>query len=151
MSLATHPYAVLPDPVEDAGFYKGVPSRRLFAWIIDLFIIGAIVGVAVPLSGFTGLFFLAPLTLAISFIYRAATISARGGTWGMQLAGIELRTRSGDLPDTGMAMLHTAGFLTMTMIAPLQLISVGTILFSARRQGLHDMILGTVMIRTRLP
>jgi hypothetical protein len=67
----------------------------------------------------------------------------------MRLVGMELRDGR-DLPfDGGTAFMHTLGYTVSVAMAPLQLISVVLMITSARRQGLTDMLLGTVPLNRR--
>ncbi|WP_172331763.1 RDD family protein [Mangrovicoccus sp. HB161399] len=144
--MHSNPYWGLPDPETGHAFYDGVTRRRFLAWIVDMVLTVGLVLLAIPLTAFTGLFFLPLLWLAVSFAYRAITIANSGATWGMHFAGIELRRQDGTRPDGVLAALHTGAYLGMTMVFPAQLISIAVMLASSRGQGLHDMLLGTAMI-----
>lgn len=57
---------------------------------------------------------------------------------------------SNDNPfDQSQAFLHTAGYSLSIMMVPLQLVSVVLMLSSPRRQGLTDMVMGTVALNRR--
>ena len=62
---------------------------------------------------------------------------------------IELRTRDDERFDLSTAFLHTAGFVVSFAMPLLQLISIVLMLSSERRQGLTDMVLGTVALNRR--
>lgn len=136
----------LPDPETQFGFYDGVIRKRLVAWLIDTVLITGLVALAIPFTAFVGLFFLPVLWLMVSFVYRTATLTNSGATWGMQFMGIELRTHEGQSPDGPISALHSAAYLGMTMVFPAQMISILLMLTSERGQGLHDMVLGTAMV-----
>ncbi|MGR3570851.1 RDD family protein [Brevirhabdus sp.] len=139
-------YAALPDPERHAEFYRDVPSKRLFVWIVDVIITGTITALLVPFTLFTALFYLPLLYLTVGFLYRWATLSGRSATWGMRLAGIEFRTRMAERFDAGTALLHTIGYsVSMAMVIP-QVLSVGLMMTGPRRQGLSDLILGSAAI-----
>ncbi|MFV1439697.1 MULTISPECIES: RDD family protein [unclassified Phaeobacter] len=139
----------LPDPDYQADFYQLVPAKRLFAWLIDSLLITVLASIAVVFTAFTGLFIWPLLYLVIGFIYRAAAIASGSATWGMTVAGIELRDLSGRKLDGQGALLHTAGY-TVSMAFPLlQVISILMMLMSARGQGLTDAVMGTVMLNRR--
>ncbi|MBE3640339.1 RDD family protein [Mangrovicoccus algicola] len=144
--MHTNPYWGLPDPETGRAFYDGVLRRRFLAWLVDLVLITGLVMLAIPLTAFTGLFFLPVLWLAVSFLYRWATLSRSGATWGMRFAGIELRNQDGTQPGATIAAAHAGAYLAMTMVFPAQLISIAVMCASRRGQGLHDLILGTAMI-----
>ncbi len=141
--------SALPDPDYQPQFYASVPSKRLFAWVLDSFLIFALCVLLVPLTAFAGLLIWPLMYLAIGFAYRVVTIANGGGTWGMRFAGIELRGNEGRKPDSGLAALHTTGY-TISMAFPvLQVISVVLMLTSARGQGLTDHFLGTSVLNRR--
>jgi uncharacterized RDD family membrane protein YckC len=144
------PMAGLPDPDLDPQFYRGVRTRRLTAWVIDLVIILLI---GVPLATVFGLmtlgfgFALFPLLVAgVGFFYRTATIASGSATWGMRFTGIELRRSDGTRFDLAMALAHTAIYTVAIGSGILQLISCLTILGTRYRQSLADIILGSTMI-----
>ena len=140
------PNTAHPDPVTQQGFYADTPMKRLFAWFIDMIIISVIVGVIVPLTAFTALFFIPFLFLVVGFIYRTLTISGRSATWGMRMMSIELRDSDGDRFGFGQSFLHTLGYSVSIGVPILQIISVILMLTTAKKQGLTDMIMGSVMI-----
>lgn len=136
----------LPDPDTQPDFYSGVAVKRLLAWVVDFVLVAILTAIIVPFTAFTALFFLPLLYLMLDFIYRWSTISGRSSTWGMRLMGIELRTRSGHRLDSGLAFLHTLGFLLTAATMLPQLLSAGMMLVLPRGQGLTDVVLGTTAI-----
>ncbi|APG47420.1 RDD family protein [Phaeobacter porticola] len=139
----------LPDPDYQAAFYQFVTSKRLFAWLMDSVLITILASIAVVLTAFTGLLIWPLLYLVIGFVYRVATIAAGSATWGMMIAGIELRDLSGRKLDTQGAVLHTAGYSISMAFPVLQVISILMMLTSSRGQGLTDAVLGTVVLNRR--
>ncbi|MXW85728.1 MAG: RDD family protein [Boseongicola sp. SB0673_bin_14] len=99
----------------------------------------------------TALLFLPAVYACISFLYRWATLASWSATPGMVLMGIEIRELDGAELDGTTALLHTVGYFISVLTFPLQMISVGMMLLSTRRQGLSDMVLGTVAINRRKP
>ena len=136
----------LPDPTLQESFYADTPMKRLFAWVIDMVLIILICTVIVPFTAFTGIFFFPLLVLVIGFIYRVVTIANGSATIGMRLMAIELRTSLGNKFGLGEAALHTIGYSISMSFAFLQVISVILMLTSARKQGLTDMVMGSVVI-----
>lgn len=136
----------LPDPEVAAEFYKDVPVKRLIAWIIDSILIAILTTLVLPFTAFVGIFFFVALYGIGGFFYRWATLAMGSATLGMRLASIELRMLSGDKLSGGGAFLHTLGYIVSVSVTPLQLISIVLMLFSARKQGLTDHILGTAAI-----
>jgi uncharacterized RDD family membrane protein YckC len=136
----------LPRPDFHADFYRDVPMKRLVAFLVDSLAIGLVTLVLVPFTAFTALFYLPLLALAVSFVYRTLTIAAGSATWGMRLCAIELRNHRGERLDLATDAAHTALFLLiLSTVLPL-LISAALMLGSPRRQGLHDMVLGTAAV-----
>ncbi len=138
-----------PDPDMQPQFYEGVPTKRLLAWVVDTVIIAGLTLLTIPFTFFISLFFLPLVFVMLGFAYRMITLSRGSATWGMRMMAIELRD-SDDKPfDQSQAFLHTMGYTLSIMIAPLQLISVVLMLSSERRQGLTDMVLGSVALNRR--
>lgn len=138
-----------PDPQMQPQFYDSVPTKRLLAWVIDTLIISVLTLIVIPFTLFTALFFLPVLFVILSFAYRVVTLSRGSATWGMRLMAIEMRTRDDTLFDLSTAFLHTLGYTLSLALAPLQVISIVLMLSSERRQGLTDMVLGTVALNQR--
>jgi uncharacterized RDD family membrane protein YckC len=139
----------LPDPHSQPQFYASVPAKRLFAWIVDSVVIFVLCLCVVLLTAFLGAFIWPLLYLVIGFAYRVVTLANGSATWGMRIAGIELRDAHGQRFDTSQALLHTAGFTLSLALPILQVISVVMMLTGARGQGLTDAALGTVALNRR--
>ena len=148
--------ATIPSPYEDEQFYAGVPARRFVAFLIDLVIaallmtlivvVGAVVGF---LTFGVGWLIAALLFVAADFLYRWLTISTGSATWGMTLAGIELRDRRGERLDVGQAFVHTAAFYAVGvggLIAIPIILNLLVMFLSPHRRLIHDFLLGTVAI-----
>jgi len=136
----------LPDPTHDPAFYDGVLPKRLFAWMIDVGLIMAVMLILSILSA--GIFFLLwlPIHAAVSFLYRWQTLKTRSATLGMRVMNIELRGPSG-APLTGpQAALHTATYLIGATMLVVQLISIAMMIGRPFGRGLPDELVGTVMI-----
>ncbi|WP_208351857.1 RDD family protein [Pseudaestuariivita rosea] len=141
-----NPYRGLPDPDYQSEFYSDIPTKRFFAWVVDVFIVTLIVTVISLLSLGVGFFFFFLLMFLIGFAYRVITLSGQSATLGMRLVAIELRTSSGSKFDTGMAFLHTIGYYMSMGFALAQFVSIILMLATPRRQGLTDHVLGTVAL-----
>lgn len=136
----------LPDPVEQEAFYRDVPTKRAIAWLVDVVITVVLTVIAVPFTLFTALFYLPVLYLLVAIIYRSASMAAGSATLGMRLTGIVVLDRNGERLDPISAILHTLGYVvSMSMVIP-QLISIAMMLTSEKRQGLSDLVLGTVAL-----
>ena len=101
----------LPDPETQPGFYGGVTTKRLFAWIVDVLIIAAFMVPIVVLTLGLAVLVLAPIWLIVSFLYRWATIASGSATLGMRFMSIELRDAYGKRLDGAQAFLHTLGYI----------------------------------------
>ena len=136
----------LPDPETLPEFYDGVPVRRALAWVVDVGVIFLLSLLLLPLTLFTALFFFPLLMAGVGFLYRWITIANRSATWGMRLFNIELRGADGERLDSTAAVLHTGGYALSIVTFPLQLISVGAMAVTPKRQGLTDLLLGSTAI-----
>lgn len=138
-----------PDPDTHPEFYDGIPMKRLLAWVVDMIVIIGLCLLVLPFTAFTGIFFFPVLMLLVGFFYRVITLTTGSATWGMRLMGMELRDLRDRPFDFGTALLHTLGYSVSWAMAPLQLISVVLMCLTERKQGLSDMVLGTVAVNRR--
>ncbi|MFK7834779.1 MAG: RDD family protein [Sulfitobacter sp.] len=138
-----------PDPHTQPQFYDGTPLKRLLAWLVDMCLIVALCLLILPFTAFTGIFFFPFLMLVVGFIYRWATLAGGSATWGMRLMAVEIRSNDDRPLDGGLALVHTLGYSISLAFPLLQLISIVLMLTSERRQGLTDMVLGTVALNRR--
>jgi len=138
-----------PDPDMHPEFYDGVPTKRLLAWVVDMIVITVMCLLIVPFTAFTAIFFFPFLLLVVGFIYRVITLTTGSATWGMRLMGMELRDLRDRPFDFGTALFHTLGYSFSWAMAPLQLISVIMMCVTDRKQGLSDMVLGSVAVNRR--
>jgi uncharacterized RDD family membrane protein YckC len=136
----------LPDPVSQPEFFSGVPFKRFVAWMIDLAVISIVAAIIATLPFFLGWFIIGFIFLAVQLVYCIGSISRHSATPGMRLMNIELRGREGHPLEGGEAALHTITFLISMMFVVPQIITLALILISPRGQGLHDMLLGAVVI-----
>jgi uncharacterized RDD family membrane protein YckC len=144
---------MLPDPETAPELFEGVLTRRVIAFAIDLLILSGVVAIAVLVTIFIGIFtlglgFLAtPLILLMAIVvYYGATLgSSRRATIGMQTMDIVLTPTRGSPLDGWRAFAHPLIFwLTSWVLPPFSLLVA---LFTPRRQLLHDLVLGTLMVR----
>lgn len=136
----------LPDPILQQDFYADTPLKRLFAWIIDMIVIVLLSAAVIPFTAFTGIFFFPLLLLVIGFVYRVLTIAGGSATIGMRLMSIQLRNQHGEKFGLGEAALHTLGYSISMSMPLIQLISVVLMLTTERKQGLTDLVMGSVVI-----
>jgi uncharacterized RDD family membrane protein YckC len=145
--------AELPDPVTHPELFEGVLQRRIFAYIMDVVIMGALVVVVSIFGGILGFltFGLGWLALvvvipAVILGYYAATLgSAKRATIGMQQMDLVLTPTRGAPLDGWRILIHPVVFWITWWIAwPLSLIVA---LLTPRREMVHDLIAGTLMVR----
>lgn len=136
----------LPNPLSQSDFYRDVPSKRLFAWIVDVLLITCLTLFLSIFTLFTALLIFPLVYGVISFIYRWSSLTLFSATPGMSLMALTIRDCVGERLSFGAAFLHTAGYFASMAVFPLQLISIVTILTSEKRQSLTDMVLGTAAI-----
>ncbi|MEM1361553.1 MAG: RDD family protein [Pseudomonadota bacterium] len=144
--MTSDPHWQLPDPETAPEYYQDVAFKRFVAWIVDIFAVLVLSLLVLPFTAFVGLFFFGLIYLAVSFLYRFASIASYSATPGMRLVSIELRRTDGTYFDTLTAFLHTFLYLFFSTIFVLQIVSVGLMVISPRGQGLHDLALGTAAL-----
>lgn len=136
----------LPDPQLDGQFYEGVPFKRAIAFVIDAAIIlGVSMGFVIATFGL-GLVLFPMFSLLFNLVYRIYLIGTRSATFGMRLAGIELRNNEGHRLDMKEAVWHTGLFTLLFMFFLTNFASIIMMLLNQRGQGLHDYLLGTTAI-----
>lgn len=135
--------------------YEEVAVRRVFAYVIDVAIVGLLMAVAlfagvvltVLTLGLTG-----PLLGLVSFAvilvgYSALLIGGpRSATFGMRLLGIEVRRLDGGRPDYLLAGVSVVLFYVLHVATSWLLLLVA--LFNRRRRLVHDFLCGTVVVRS---
>jgi len=143
----------LPDPSTAPELFEGVLTRRVFAFIIDVVVIGAMIlafSLVGLIAGFLtfglawmALFLVVPATIVL---YYAATLgSHRRATVGMQMMDLVLTPTRGQPLDGWMAFIHAGVFWISIWISwPISLLVA---LVTPRRQMIHDLIVGTLMVR----
>ncbi|MCA1297233.1 RDD family protein [Stappia indica] len=150
----TSPAASGGDPLGSAAYYQDVRTRRALAFLLDVVVVGALclgAGFLVLLLGlFTfglGWFIYPILWQVVALVYAAITLGGpRSATIGMRSAGLELRMWNGGRPDALIGAMHTLLYwFSVTLLTPLVL---AVCLFTPRKQLLHDLILGTVVINS---
>lgn len=143
----------LPDPSTAPELFEGLLTRRVFAFVIDLVAMGTLIlafSLVGLIAGFLtfGLAWLALVLVipATIVLYYGATLgSSKRATLGMQMMDLVLTPTRGQPLDGWMAVIHAAVFWLTTWISwPLSLLFV---LFTPRRQMIHDLIVGTLMVR----
>jgi uncharacterized RDD family membrane protein YckC len=145
------------DPDLQPELFRGVLTRRVFAFLIDIVVISVPVilgyififlfGIITLTLGWM-LFWLAwPATIVWAIVYYGASIGGpHSATMGMRVMDLELRTFYGAPGYFVLGACHAVLYwVSMTFLTPAVLL-VG--LFNGRRRLLHDMVLGTVVINS---
>ena len=157
--MAPPPVSWAPAPAEQPGPMPGLRYGgfwvRAVAWIIDAIILTVIVAALSPLfggtsvvqtpngvqinSGATGIQFLVNLVYFVGFwVWRAQT----PGMIPFNLRVV--RADNGENIDVGRAILRYVGVIISFLVLLLGVIWVA---FDARKQGWHDKLAGTVVVR----
>lgn len=132
----------------------GVRTRRMLAFLVDYCIVGVLWALAlIPV------FFLGILTLGLGFLlypilggliallYIGVTMGGpRQATWGMQFFSLRIERPQGGPIDFLTAVVHAVLFWAAHIVfTPLLLVVA---LFTANKQLVHDVLLGTVVVRS---
>jgi uncharacterized RDD family membrane protein YckC len=145
------------DPWTQPELFRGVLTRRVFAFLIDLVVLAIPVILAYVFIAVFGLITLGLGWLLFWLVWPASVIwaliyygSSLGGphsaTMGMRVMDLELRTWYGAPSYFVLGAMHAVLFwLSVSFLTPLVLL-IG--LFNGRRRLLHDIILGTVVINS---
>jgi uncharacterized RDD family membrane protein YckC len=143
------------DPETRPELFEGVLTRRFVAFLIDLVVLTVPIGLAVIFIALFGLltfgvgwllFWLVwPLTVVWAVVYYGMTLGGpHSATLGMRMVYLQLRTWTGEPAYFVLGAAHGVLYwISVSVLTPL-VVLVG--LFSRRRQLLHDLLLGTVII-----
>ena len=145
------------DPYLQPELFRGVLTRRVFAFLIDLVVLAIPVILAVIFIFFFGIITLtfgwllfgliSPAAVIWAIVYYGASIGGpHSATIGMRMMDLELRTWYGAPGYFVLGAMHAVLFwVSVSFLTPLVLL-VG--LFNGRRRLLHDIVLGTVIINS---
>ena len=152
---AARPHAF--DPWMEPDMFRGVLTRRVFAFLIDLVVLSipvilacvfiAVFGVVTLGLGWALFWLVSPASVIWALIYYGASLGGpHSATLGMRAMDLEMRTWYGAPGYFVLGAAHAVLFwVSVSFLTPLILL-VG--LFNGRRRLLHDMILGTVVINS---
>jgi len=151
MSLNPSP---IPAVQDDWRTYSGVLSRRVFAFILDYFIVALLCIPAGIVLFFVsvatlGLFFFLypPLFVIVAGLYFGMTVGGPAqASLGMRSVGIAMRRIDGQRIDFMTAIVHLVLFWILNSVLTPLVLLVG--LFTDRSRLLHDLLIGTVTVRT---
>jgi uncharacterized RDD family membrane protein YckC len=145
------------DPFSQPELFRGVLTRRVFAFLIDLVVLAIPVILAYMFIAVFGLITLGlgwllfwlvwPASVIWAVIYYGASLGGpHSATLGMRMMDLELRTWYGAPSYFVLGATHAVLFwVSVSFLTPLVLL-IG--LFNGRRRLLHDIMLGTVVINS---
>ncbi len=144
---------ILQSHLDDWRTYEGVRTRRVLAFCLDYVFVGLLcvpVAVVVFLLGIItlglGFALFGILVPAVALVYVAFTLGGpEQATPGMRMMGVRLERLDGKPVDGILAIVHTALFWAgNVLLTPFILLAT---LFLDRKRTVHDMLLGTVVVR----
>jgi uncharacterized RDD family membrane protein YckC len=145
------------DPWAQPELFRGVLTRRVFAFLIDLLVLSvpvilavifiAVFGVITLGLGWALFWLVSPASVIWALVYYGASLGGpHSATLGMRMMDLEMRTWYGAPSYFVLGAMHALLFwISVSVLSPLILL-VG--LFNSRRRLLHDIVLGTVIINT---
>jgi uncharacterized RDD family membrane protein YckC len=152
-SFRPHAY----DPQLQPELFRGVLTRRMFAFLIDLIVISVpvifgylfiiVFGVLTLGLGFLLWHLAWPATVVWALVYYGASLGGpHSATIGMRMMDLEMRTWYGAPGYFVLGAMHAVVFCVSVSFLTPAIVLVG--LFNGRRRLLHDIILGTVVINS---
>lgn len=149
------PHAV--DPGSHPELFRGVLTRRFFAFLIDLVVLSIPVVLGVIFIALFGLLTLGlgwllfwlvwPLTVMWAILYYGLSFGGpHSATVGMRMMELQLRTWTGEPGYFLLGAAHAVLYWVSVSVLTPFVVLVG--LFNGRHQLLHDLVLGTVVINT---
>src|SRR5713101_7767701 len=143
------------DPWTQPELFRGVLTRRVFAFLIDLVVLSipiilvcmfiAVFGVVTLGLGWVLFWLVSPASVIWALVYYGASLGGpHSATVGMRVMDLELRTWYGAPCYFLLGAMHAVLFwISISVLSPFVLL-LG--LFNGRRRLLHDIVLGTVVI-----
>jgi len=83
------------------------------------------------------------LAVVVAYVYETASLALAGASFGKQLLGLRVETRTGHRPDLSTAAVRTAASFLLTVPAGLTWFAA---LFDGQVRALHDRIVGTRVV-----
>ncbi len=145
------------DPAAHPELFEGVLTRRFFAFLIDLVVLAIPIVLGVIFIALFGLFTLgfgwllfflvSPLSVVWAILYYGLSLGGpRSATVGMRVMGLQQHTWTGEPGYFLLGAVHAVLFwISISVLTPF-IVLIG--LFNRRRQLLHDLVLGTVIVNT---
>ena len=144
---------ILGSRLGDVRAYEGVRTKRVLAFVVDYILIGLLM---IPVAIVVALFGILTLGLGwmlfgilgplVALGYVATRLGGRNqATGGMRRMGGHLARLDGRPVDGLLAIVHTVLFWAgNAVLSPLILLAT---LFLERKRTVHDLLLGTVVVR----
>jgi len=145
------------DPAAQPELFRGVLTRRFIAFLIDLVVLGIPIVLGVIFIALFGLLTLgfgwmlfwlvSPLSVIWALLYYGLSLGGpHSATVGMRIMDLQLRTFTGERGYFLLGAAHAVLYwISVSVLTPF-IVLVG--LFNRRKQMLHDLVLGTVIINT---
>jgi uncharacterized RDD family membrane protein YckC len=145
------------DPYLHPELFRGVLTRRVFAFLIDVVVLAipvilaclfiAVFGVVTLGLGWVLFWLVSPASIVWALVYFGSSLGGpHSATLGMRVMDLEMRTWYGAPAYFVLGAMHAVLFwVSISFLTPLVLL-VG--LFNGRRRLLHDILLGTVVINS---
>lgn len=154
MSYQTYRNDMQDTQLTNYALFDGVRTRRIFAFLIDYAIIFILTIPAAIIIAILGVLTLGLGWMLYAIIFPLVALSyiayTMGGqqqaTLGMRAMNIRLMRLDGQRVDGMLAIVHSVLFWALnTVLTPLILFAT---LFLDRKRTLHDLLLGTVVVRS---
>jgi uncharacterized RDD family membrane protein YckC len=145
------------DPVAQPDLFRGVLTRRFLAFLVDLVVLAipivlgvifiALFGVVTLGLGWFLFWLVSPLSAIWAILYYGLSLGGpRSATLGMRLMDLELRTFSGERGTFVLGAAHAVLYwISVSVLTPF-IVLIG--LFNRRKQLLHDLVLGTMIVNS---
>jgi uncharacterized RDD family membrane protein YckC len=145
------------DPRTQPELFRGVLTRRFFAFLIDLVLLSipiilavvfiAVFGVITLGLGWMLFWLVSPFSIVWALLYYGASLGGpHSATVGMRVMDLQMRTWYGEPSYFVLGAAHALLFwVSISFLTPF-IVLIG--LFSGRRRLLHDIVLGTVVINS---
>jgi uncharacterized RDD family membrane protein YckC len=145
------------DPISQPELFRGVLTRRFFAFLIDLVVLSipvvlavvfiAVFGIVTLGLGWMLFWLVSPASVVWALVYYGASLGGpHSATIGMRIMDLEMRTWYGAPAYFVLGAMHAVVFWVSVSFLTPAIVLVG--LFNGRRRMLHDIILGTVVINS---
>jgi uncharacterized RDD family membrane protein YckC len=132
------------DPAVQPELFRGVLARRFVAFLIDLVVLAIPVLLGVVFIALFGLLTLGLGWMLFWLYYGLSLGGPHSATVGMRMMDLELRTFTGERGYFLLGAAHAVFYwISVSVLTPF-IVLVG--LFNRRKQLLHDLVLGTVII-----